>query len=417
MKKSDRQPARSVAQKTALPRSRRWMAAFVVLAFVLVATAFFATKTLRTSKLQTQAPTETASRAKGTRPAPLQGSLPVPARRETDKRLRFPSIAAAPQGVESNIPKPAHDADVIDANSAVSKENGRLVFSSANNLRTRAQQGPVSKDITQQSPGAVDVQKVTDRKPIESKLQKASRSFNGDLRDLPYEKPVEQFMLEHEDPFVIRRSIGTPPDADKNQANSPGLIVPAVAAPTPLNVFDGLDRFNWGAGSPPDTNGDVGPNNYIQTVNTSIGIFNKTTGNRDAAFTFNTLMSQGSFGNLCDTNNFGDPVVLYDTFEDRWIITDFAFLLDGGGNVVSPSFQCFAASKTADPIAGGWNFYSIQISDNLNDYPKFGIWPDGLYMSANLFSFGAGSTGQGASLGIQQGADVRRRADGAERFI
>ena len=41
-------------------------------------------------------------------------------------------------------------------------------------------------------------------------------------------------------------------------------------------------------------------------------------------------MSQGHFGNLCDTNNFGDPVVLYDTFEDRWIITDFAFTLTGG---------------------------------------------------------------------------------------
>ena len=41
-------------------------------------------------------------------------------------------------------------------------------------------------------------------------------------------------------------------------------------------------------------------------------------------------MSQGNFGNLCDTDNFGDPVVLYDTFEDRWVITDFAFQLDGG---------------------------------------------------------------------------------------
>ena len=72
-------------------------------------------------------------------------------------------------------------------------------------------------------------------------------------------------------------------------------------------------------------------------------------------------MSQGHFGNLCDTDNFGDPVVLYDSFEDRWIITDFAFKLDGSGNVVNPpgAFQCFAVSKTGDPVNGGWNFYSI----------------------------------------------------------
>jgi len=136
----------------------------------------------------------------------------------------------------------------------------------------------------------------------------------------------------------------------------------------------------------------VGPNHYIETVNTSIGIYNKT-GTQLAAFTFNTFMSLGAFGNLCDTNNFGDPVVVYDAFEDRWIITDFAFTFDGGGNIANPpgAFQCFAVSKTGDPVLGGWNYYSIQISDALNDYPKFGIWPDGLYMSSNMFGFGATS--------------------------
>ena len=106
--------------------------------------------------------------------------------------------------------------------------------------------------------------------------------------------------------------------------------------PGTIANFDGLDFATFGAGHPPDTNGDVGPTYYIQTVNTSIGIYNKSTGVRTAAFTFNTFMSQGAFGNLCDTNNFGDPVVLYDSFEDRWIISDFAFTLDGSGNVINP---------------------------------------------------------------------------------
>jgi hypothetical protein len=100
--------------------------------------------------------------------------------------------------------------------------------------------------------------------------------------------------------------------------------------------------------------------------------------------------------NLCDTNNFGDPVVLYDTFEDRWVITDFAFKLDGSGNVVNPpgSFQCFAVSKTGDPLAGGWNYYSVNTTGGLGDYPKFGIWPDGVYMSANMFDYAAGGSFQ-----------------------
>src|SRR5205814_181762 len=123
---------------------------------------------------------------------------------------------------------------------------------------------------------------------------------------------------------------------------------------------------------PPDTSGDVGPTYYIQTVNTSIGIYNKSTGIRVAAFTFDTFMSQGNFGNLCDTDNFGDPVVVYDSFEDRWIITDFAFQLDGSNNVINPpgAFECIAASKTGDPVSGGWNFYSINFAGGLGDYPK-----------------------------------------------
>ncbi|HEX3122573.1 MAG TPA: carboxypeptidase regulatory-like domain-containing protein, partial [Rhodanobacteraceae bacterium] len=160
-----------------------------------------------------------------------------------------------------------------------------------------------------------------------------------------------------------------------------GPEVPAVnaPAPAPLKNFAGLDLLTWGAGVPPDTNGDVGPTYFVQTVNTAVGIYDKSTGAQVAAFSFNTLMSQGNFGNTCDTNNAGDPVVVYDTFEDRWIITDFAFFGIG-------SFQCFAVSKTGNPVSGGWNFYSIAIADAFGDYPKFGIWPDGLYMMVNLYT-------------------------------
>jgi hypothetical protein len=219
-----------------------------------------------------------------------------------------------------------------------------------------------------------------------------AHSFHGDLRNLSRRRPVPRERNEPEEPephpVIAPGTFDQPPSGP----STPSIVGPSAPAPAPLNVFEGLDRFNWGAGSPPDTNGDVGPNNYIQTVNTSIGIFRKTDGFQEAAFSFNTFMSQGNFGNLCDTNNFGDPVVLYDTFEDRWIISDFAFLTDISGNVLAPAYQCFATSMTGDPVAGGWNFYSIQVADNLNDYPKFGIWPDGLYMSANMYSFGAGAT-------------------------
>src|ERR1700682_186062 len=229
--------------------------------------------------------------------------------------------------------------------------------------------------------------------PREDRLVRGD-SFHGDVRTLPQIPPEKFERPEHEEPpFRPTLAPGTTDPGPGTKASPLAPVAPLSPAPAPSNSFDGLDFTNWGAGHPPDTNGDVGPVYYIQTINTSVGIYTKSTGVRVAAFTFNTLMSQGNFGNLCDTSNFGDPVVLYDTFEDRWVITDFAFTLSGG-NVVAPQFQCFAVSKSGDPVSGGWNFYSIQVTGGFGDYPKLGIWPDGVYMSANIFSFGAGGTFQ-----------------------
>ncbi|MGE4069583.1 MAG: beta strand repeat-containing protein [Lysobacterales bacterium] len=225
-------------------------------------------------------------------------------------------------------------------------------------------------------------------KPIVLEMRRGSSTLI-DLRNLPRTPPLKRDWPERHDPPVDRTELpgGRPPEAPL------GPVITAPA-PSPIANFIGLDFNNWGAGRPPDTVGDVGPDHFIQAVNTSIGIYRKTDGVLLAAFTFDTFMSQGNFGNLCDTDNFGDPVILYDTFEDRWVITDFAFQLDGANNVVNPpgAFECFAVSKTGDPVAGGWNFYSIQVTDGLNDYPKLGIWPDGIYMSANLFGFPAGGS-------------------------
>ncbi|HET6315755.1 MAG TPA: hypothetical protein VFG86_04810, partial [Chloroflexota bacterium] len=251
--------------------------------------------------------------------------------------------------------------------------------------------GAVAQDVD--SAGPEKPQSKPAGHPVELTLKRGG-STTLDLRDLPPKPRRQRTRPERPEPPL--RPVQLP------GGPQPSAVVPPsrqAAAPPPIIDFDGLDREFWGAGSPPDTNGDAGPTYYIQSVNTSVGIYDKTTGAQVTAFTFDTLMSQGTFGNQCDTENFGDPVVLYDTFEDRWVLTDFAFTLDGGGSVNPPeAFQCFAVSKSGDPVTGGWNFYSIRLADALNDYPKFGVWPDGIYMSANLFGFPAGGAFQG--LGV-----------------
>jgi hypothetical protein len=227
--------------------------------------------------------------------------------------------------------------------------------------------------------------------------------FRGDVRDLP-QFPLKEAALRRNRPLL------TPPKTRKFFAlplaagqESLSQNIPLATMPIPIQSFDGL-RFNGacaggqcGAGWPPDTNGDVGPNHYIQAVNEAYGIFNKT-GTQLAAFTENQLWSGGG-SNPCNGNSFGDPVVLYDQLADRWILTHFAFATIGG-DPVSPFYECIAASKTSDPVAGGWWLYALRMDPGgtgappvgtLNDYPKFGIWPNCLYMAANEFTYPAGT--------------------------
>ncbi len=222
------------------------------------------------------------------------------------------------------------------------------------------------------------------------RLQKAS-SFRGNLRTLAQVRPASVSRPERPEQELPEAELGGA-SARIGQGVAPASV--ATKAPSPLASFDGLSfnencgGIHCGAGHPPDTNGDVGPTYYIQTVNTAIGIYRKSDGVRVVGIDFDTFMRQGDFGNLCDTDNYGDPVVIYDTFADRWIITDFAFIVDSAGNTPPPySYECFAVSQSGDPVSGGWDFYSLHVADYLQDYPKFGVWTDGLYMSANMFGF------------------------------
>jgi hypothetical protein len=200
-------------------------------------------------------------------------------------------------------------------------------------------------------------------------------SFDGDVRDLPQVGPAVQQLLRE----MVSPNTGE--SATDGIGSDPVLqSFNAIDAMPGLGVsFAGLDLSAWGAGWPPDTNGDVGPNHYIQTVNTSIGIYSKT-GTVLSRVTFNTLFD--GTGTPCDDKNMGDPVVLYDQYSGRWIITDFAWSSTRG-----PFYECIAVSKTADPVSGGYWFYALQVNaTQLNDYPKLGVWPDGIYMSANMFT-------------------------------
>ena len=133
---------------------------------------------------------------------------------------------------------------------------------------------------------------------------------------------------------------------------------------TPIKSWQGIDQSSQGA-TPPDPSGAVGINHYVQMVNCAMQVFDKNG---------NSLWGPTSLSSVFPgSSDDGDPIVMYDQFADRWFISQFQ---------TSSNKVLIAISKTSDPL-GEWYYYEYQF-DDFPDYPKFSIWGDGYYMTANM---------------------------------
>ncbi len=157
----------------------------------------------------------------------------------------------------------------------------------------------------------------------------------------------------------------------------------AVAlASAPLLNFEGLsgkdnNRVFGSPSSPSDVNGDVGLSHYVQMVNNLYRVYDKQTGKpMTNAFKLSSLFAASGITGPCATEDQGDPIVLYDGLADRWLLSQFNYKGDR-----PPNHECIAVSSTGDPT-GSYYVYDFVIPNNrFGDYPKFGVWHDGYYMT------------------------------------
>ena len=148
-------------------------------------------------------------------------------------------------------------------------------------------------------------------------------------------------------------------------------------------IISNFEGINASGSVPPDTYGEAGPEHYFQVVNTSYAIFNKT-----GEVVFGPVPNGSIWQGIPNNANSGDAVVLWDEEAQRWLFSQFSLPNYPAG----PFFQMIAVSQTADPM-GAWYRYQYEFP-YMPDYPKFGVWPDGYYMSSN--NFGTGFSNNGA---------------------
>ncbi|MFD0977445.1 GEVED domain-containing protein [Salinimicrobium gaetbulicola] len=131
----------------------------------------------------------------------------------------------------------------------------------------------------------------------------------------------------------------------------------------PILVFDAATSGS----TPTDPTGAVGPNHYVNAWNSAFAIYDKEGNLLSPPADLQTI------GGTFVGEDLGDPIVFYDGFADRFVITQFSD---------SPNSLLVAITKGPDPVNDGWYTYRFD-TGTFPDYPKFYVWGDGYYVTTN----------------------------------
>ena len=179
-------------------------------------------------------------------------------------------------------------------------------------------------------------------------------------------------------------------------------LVPAISilagssrAEVDIHIGQNFQGAALGADSflvPPDADGAVGPNHYVQLVNGRFTVYSKTNGSvvvtlADTDFWTNAGIDMT--GLIAS-----DPRVYYDPSSQRW----FASQIDVDNNTLNGNRFLIGISSNSDP-SGAWKAVAFagDTNGNFADFPMLGLDGNGVYVSANMFGPGF----SGTFLGVQ----------------
>jgi hypothetical protein len=172
-----------------------------------------------------------------------------------------------------------------------------------------------------------------------------------------------------------------------NKMRSATADITAMSIPAPMANFEGLsnqDNFNvFGFRvNPPDPVGDVGPNHYVEMVNLVVGVYDKAGNLLLGPVDIGALWAGFAVPDCTDPS--GDPIVLYDQFVDRWILSQFT--TSGLSDPTRPFWNCVAISTTGDP-PGSYYRYAFETANfqYFPDYPKYSVWRDSYVITTREF--------------------------------
>src|SRR5262249_14603928 len=152
------------------------------------------------------------------------------------------------------------------------------------------------------------------------------------------------------------------------------------------------DNAAWAAFTPPDPTGSIGPDNYVELVNSHIGMYDTSgallqdddlqTFLRDNYVPPSTNPTDAiAPGTTADDpgDSIFDVQVEWDQHSQRWLIATDDVETDGHTHLV------FGWSKSTDPTAG-WCIYRTDAATTFDDFPKLGHNDTFLLIGSNVFA-------------------------------
>ena len=208
-------------------------------------------------------------------------------------------------------------------------------------------------------------------------------------RDAPPRPPVARpaFPLRFANPVVYRQEKASAERRYELSRQSRRLAPAASSSTDPLTaVFNGLNRpgIPYAAdpnrvGTPADSSGAIGPNDYVEVINSEIAIYS----NADLSAPTSTLDASTFVGVLEPASSTCELQIQWDQAGQRWLYSALNCAAAAGAQ----GFY-FGWSKTPDPdpLNSNWCRYLVSTGTSLEDYPRLGHDDSQIIVGTNAYA-------------------------------
>ena len=164
------------------------------------------------------------------------------------------------------------------------------------------------------------------------------------------------------------------------------VSVPAEVVVTIGQNFTGSTYGDISQALPPDANGAIGPNHFVEFINGVVSFYSKTNPDNVVRITDVDFWTEAGLI-ISSSSAVTDPRIIYDPVSQRWFATQVDFNTTVNDPTLTANNFLLAVSATPDPT-GPWHGFKFRADPNTGrfaDFPTLGLDANGVYISGDFF--------------------------------